>query len=128
MGKNKQNQTIITVQLEYLDGSIFKDILPASKGKKAEKGPFGGIKLVTGVSVIDHDPEIAKLEMEIESLYSGCFSENSHEQPLYFDKDYASTIKGKLSDLVSELLSRLKAINDGSFVVVNRAEEDMKEF
>lgn len=48
--------------------------------------------------------------------------------PLYFDKGYASTIKGKLSDLVSELLSRLKAINDGSFVVVNRAEEDMKEF
>jgi hypothetical protein len=78
--------------------------------------------------VIDHDPEIAKLEMEIESLYSGCFSENSHEQPLYFDKGYASTIKGKLSDLVSELLSRLKDINDGSFVVVNRAEEDTEEF
>mgnify|MGYP007008795101 CR=1 FL=1 len=48
MEKNKQNQTIITVQLEYLDGSIFKDILPASKGKKAEKGPFGGIGLITG--------------------------------------------------------------------------------
>ncbi|MCH4210855.1 MAG: hypothetical protein LKF75_01900 [Bacilli bacterium] len=125
MGKNKQSQTIIYVQLEYLDGPIFKDILPARKG---EKGPFGGIKLITGVPVIDRDPEVARLEREIESLYSGCFSENSHEQPLYFDKGYASTIKGKLSDLVSELLSRLKAINDGSFVVVNRAEEDMKEF
>jgi len=78
--------------------------------------------------VIDRDPEVARLEREIESLYFGCFSENSHEQPLYFDKDYASTIKGKLSDLVSKLLSRLKDINDGSFVLVNRAEEDMKEF
>ena len=29
---------------------------------------------------------------------------------------------------MSELLERLKAINDGSFAVVNRAEEDMKEF
>jgi hypothetical protein len=94
MEKNKQNQTIITVQLEYLDGPIFKDILPARKG---EKGPFGGIGLITGVPVIDRDPEVARLEREIESLYSGCFSENSHEQPLYFDKGYASSIKGKLS-------------------------------
>jgi hypothetical protein len=99
-GKNKQNQTVIYVQFEYLDGPVFKDILPASKGNRAEKGPFGGIRLTTGVSVIDHDPEIAKLEMEIESLYSGCFSENSHEQPLYFDKGYASSIKGKLSPCV----------------------------
>jgi len=47
--------------------------------------------------------------------------------PLYFDKGYASSIKGKLSPCVG-ILERLKAINDGSFVVVNRAEEDMKEF
>ncbi|MCH3909893.1 MAG: hypothetical protein LKF75_03965 [Bacilli bacterium] len=128
MEKNKQNQIIIYVQLEYLDGPIFKDILPANKGKPAEKGPFGGIKLITGVPVIDRDPEVARLEREVESLYSGCFSENSHEQPLYFDKGYASSIKGKLSLLVSELLERLKAINDGSFIIVNRAEDDMKEF
>jgi hypothetical protein len=81
MEKNKQNQTIITVQLEYLDGPIFKDVLPARKG---EKGPFGGIGLITGVPVIDRDPEVARLEREIESLYSGCFSENSHEQPPLF--------------------------------------------
>jgi hypothetical protein len=92
--KNKQNQTVITIQLEYLGGPIFRDILPASKGKRAEKGPFGGIKLVTGVPVIDHDPEIAKLEMEIESLYSGCFSENSTSGPSISTKAMPHRSKG----------------------------------
>ncbi|MCH4210599.1 MAG: hypothetical protein LKF58_02310, partial [Bacilli bacterium] len=100
------------LELEYVTGIFRKDF--------NNQGVF-----TVGVPLVDKDAAIQKIDSEIADLYTECFQENSHGAALWFDKKKAHSIKGRLQVLTDQLKARLDAINDGSFVVIDHASEDI---
>ena len=103
----------ITLELDFLIGPIVKDVFSISKNK-----------LVTGVDVIDNSHSINELNDKISSLYSSFYDFDSDDKACEFNVKEANEHKEELSILISELLSELNRLNDGSFEIINKINFD----
>ncbi len=103
----------ITLELDFLIGPIVKDVFSVSKNK-----------LVTGVGVIDNSRLINELNDKISSLYSSFYDFDSNDKPCEFNAKAAKEHKEELSILISELLSELNRLNDGTFEIINKINLD----
>jgi hypothetical protein len=83
-------------------------------------------KYDTGIPVIDNDPEIWRLNDEIQNLYDSYYEFNSHEQGCWFNEEQERKDKEKMLSLLEQVLARLETINDGSFVVDDQESERLK--
>lgn len=102
----------IKLDLDFLIGPIVKDVFSKSKNC-----------LVTGIDIVDNDKIIAGLDKRIMELYSSFYSFDNSDS-CKFEVELASAHKNELLDLISQLIERLDAINDGSFEIENDIQLD----
>ena len=105
----------IKILLDFLAGPIWKPYYNSKTNKDS-----------TGVDVVDNDEEIAKLNDEIQDLYSSYYYFDYNGQACYFDEKQERTDKDKMLSLLNKLNNRLNEINDGSFIVDDRETERVR--
>lgn len=71
----------------------------------------------TGIPVVDGDKELARLDAEIQALYSSYYKFDSHDQACWFNEEREREDKEKMLALLAALNQRLSEVNDGSFAV-----------
>ncbi|WP_293673219.1 hypothetical protein [uncultured Parolsenella sp.] len=94
----------IKLMLDYLQGPIWKSDVETGRPN-------------TGISVVDNDEELRRLNYEISELYSSYYEFDSHGQACWFNEEQEKADKGKMLDLLNKLNERLTELNDGSFEV-----------
>lgn len=77
-------------------------------------------ELCTGIKVVDSDQKLARMNEEIQAEFSALYVFDQ-EEAVTFDLKQARIVK------VQELLQYFNSINDGSFIVVDRATEYLKQ-
>lgn len=80
----------------------------------------------TGISVIDTDEQVRKLNYEIQDLYDSYYEFDSHGQAVWFNEEQEKRDKSKMLDLFARLNARLDQINDGTFTVDDRETERIR--
>ncbi|MBQ6004909.1 MAG: hypothetical protein IJL14_01520 [Selenomonadaceae bacterium] len=105
----------IKILLDFLAGPIWKPYYNSKTNKDS-----------TGVDVVDNDEEIAKLNDEIQDLYSSYYYFDYNGQACYFDEKQERADKDKMLSLLNKLNNRLNEINDGSFIVDDRETERVR--
>lgn len=83
-------------------------------------------EIFTGIKVIDNDLIVKKLNYEIANMFSSYFEFDSHNQPCWFNKEQEKKDKNKMLDLLNQLIERLNKINDGSYEVIDRERDRVK--
>ena len=106
-----QEKKTITLMLDYMEGPIWL----------AEAD-----NLYTGIPVLDTDPVLLKLNMRIQRMYSSCYEFNTHEQGCRFDEEQYSAAKAEMRALLTQLIDRLNALNDGSYVIDDKVTEELR--
>ena len=81
---------------------------------------------MTGISIIDNDEKLRKINLEISELFSDYYEFNSHGQGCWFNYEKEKEDKDKMLSLLNKLNERLNEINDGSFVVEDLETERVK--
>lgn len=102
----------IKLELDFMIGPIVKDVFSISKGT-----------LVTGVPQIDENEAINKLNDRISSLYSS-FYDFDGMSACSFNYQRAAENKNSLNELINDLIHKLNAVNDGSYVLDNKINVD----
>lgn len=102
-------QTVV-LKLDYLQGPIWLS------------DPENGAPQ-TGISVVDTDETIRKLNFAIQRLFDSYYEFNSHGQAVWFNEEREKRDTSKMLDLFARLNARLAEINDGTFVVDDRETE-----
>lgn len=92
--------------LDFLAGPIWREYFDENSGK-----------LIVDIPIIDKDELIQELDAKIQNLYSSYYHFDYKDMPCYFDEEQEKKDKGKMLDLLGQLLDRLDEINDGSFEV-----------
>ncbi len=100
----KNTLQTIKIMLEYLQGPIW-----LSDSETGEP--------LTGIRVIDTDSIIRELNFKCSELYNSFFEFDSHGEACWFNADKEKANKDVMLDLISQLITRLNAINDGSYVI-----------
>ncbi len=100
----------IKIQFDYLNGPLWKDRLDVKTGKWA-----------TGIPSIDNDKAIQVLDSEAGKMYESLYSFGTDDNACSFDDSRFDQMKASLLSLVQTMLSRLAELNDGSFIVVDKA-------
>lgn len=103
----------VVLKLDYLQGPIWLS------------DPENGTPQ-TGISFLDTDETIRKLNLEIQRLFDSYYEFDSHDQPVWFNEEQEKKDKQKMLDLFAQLNARLAQINDGSFVVDDRETERIR--
>lgn len=96
----------IIIRMDYLHGPIIKDEFDVKQNQ-----------LVTGIDIIDNDLALQVLNDKAEEIYSSLYEFDKCGQPCVFNKNKFEAEKPKLLALISTIIQRLDAINDGSFIV-----------
>ena len=105
----------IKIMLDFLAGPIWK---PYYNSKTHEDS--------TGVDVVDHDKEIAKLNDEIQDMFFSYYYFDYKGQACYFDFEQERADKDKMLELLQRLNNRLAELNDGSFIVDDQETDRVK--
>ena len=79
------------------------------------------------ISVISEDEKLQRLCDKIENMFSGYYEFDSHDQACWFNSEQEKADKEVMLDLITQLISRLNAINDGSFVIEDLETERLKQ-
>lgn len=109
----KNKLQTIKIMLDYLQGSIW-----LSDSKTGEP--------ITGISIIDTDPFIKELNYKCPELYNSYYEFDSHNEACWFNSEKEKSDRDLMLDLISQLLSRLNELNDGSYVVEDLETERLK--
>ena len=104
----------IKIQFDYLNGPLWKEKLDVKTGR-----------WTTGVPCIDEDKAIQILNDEAERMYESLYAFNAETKGCQFNNDRFVQIKTQLLSIVQTLISRLSSINDGSFVVIDKATQTL---
>ncbi len=104
----------IKIQFDYLNGPLWKDRFDIKTSKWS-----------TGIACIDEDKAIQILNDEAERMYEALYVFNAETKGCQFNNDGFDQIKAQLLSIVQTIISRLSAINDGSFVVVDKATQTL---
>ncbi len=99
----------VKIEFDYLHGPIWKEKLNVKTGKWS-----------TGISCIDNDSFIQSLNDKAAMIYESLYS---FDTECVFDNEEFDRVKGQLLDLVQKIISHLDEINDGSFVVIDKASD-----
>lgn len=102
----------IKLQFDFLHGPIWPNKFSASNG------------LATGVVAVDSDLALNVLNTAGQDLYSSLFSFDKKGSCTFNELKF-NAIKKDLLSIVQTIKERLNAINDGSFIVIDRATEDI---
>ena len=105
----------VNIQFDYLNGPLWKEKLDIKTGKWS-----------TGIPCIDEDETIQLLNDEAGKMYGALYSFEDGAHGCQFDNDRFIQIKAELLSIVQTIISRLSAINDGTFVVVDKATQTLK--
>lgn len=79
------------------------------------------------ISVISEDEKLQTLCDKIENMFSGYYEFDSHDQACWFNYEQEKADKEIMLDLITQLISRLNEINDGSFVIEDLETERLKQ-
>ena len=106
---NKETTVLeIILRLDYMSGPVWTLY---NKGLEVLES--------TGISVIDNDEEVLKLNEAIRELYNSYYSFDVEGQPCSFDEAKEKNDKERMLKLLGQLKKRLSDINDGSFEVID---------
>ena len=67
------------------------------------------------------------LSEKIEAMFSSYYEFDSHDQACWFNSEQEKADKEIMLDLITQLISRLNEINDGSFVIEDLETERLKQ-
>lgn len=81
----------------------------------------------TGIDVIDNDAIINQLNYEMGHMYTNYYEFESHDMPVWFDKETQKAEKPKMMELLAQLKARLDEVNDGSFYLDDRITSQYKK-
>lgn len=109
----KNELQTIKIMLDYLQGPIW-----LSDSETGEP--------ITGISIIDTDPIIKELNYKCSELYNSYYEFDSHGEACWFNSEKEKADKDIMLDLISQLISRLNELNDGSYVVEDLETERLK--
>ena len=110
---NNELQTI-KIMLDFLQGPIqFSDV---------ETG-----EPITGIAVTDSDPVVKDLNYKCAELFNSYYEFDSHDQACWFNYEQEKADKEVMLDLITQIISRLNEINDGSFVIEDLETERLKQ-
>lgn len=109
----KNELQTIKIMLEYLQGPIWLS--------DAETG-----EPITGIGVIDTDPIIKELNYKCSELYNSYYEFDSHDEACWFNSEKEKADRDIMLDWISQLVSRLSELNDGSFVIEDLETERLK--
>ncbi len=104
----------IKLELDFLIGPIVKEEFSVSKNE-----------LVTGVTSIDNNSDLTKLNDKIAALY-GSFYEFDKDEACVFNLQIAKSHLYELKELVKELKEKLNLLNDGSFIIEDHIADQLK--
>ena len=107
----------IKIQFDYLNGPIWKDKLNIKTGE-----------LTTGIPCIDDDKALQVLNDEARKIYESLYSFDGDNSGCQFDNAKFFQIKAQLLSIVQTIIARLETINDGSFVVIDKATETLQYY
>lgn len=100
---NSDKKTV-RLMLDYMQGPIW--ISDVETGEP-----------LTGISIVDNDEILKKLNLACCELYSSCYEFNKHGSSCWFDEQKLKYNKDELMSLLNQIKTRLNKINDGSFVI-----------
>lgn len=104
---------ILRIQLDYLQGPVW--ISDVETGEP-----------LTGIELVDNDPEIKELNRKAGQLFSSYYEFNTHDVPCWFNHEKEKAEKEIMLDLIARIVARLNKINDGSFVIEDLETERLK--
>jgi len=104
----------IKIQFDYLQGPLWKERFNAKTGEWS-----------TGIPCIDNDKAIQLLNDEAEKMYESLYSFAPGTQGCQFNRDRFEQIKPPLLSIVQTIVDRLSVINDGSYIVVDKATKNL---
>lgn len=105
----------LVIDLDFMIGPIIKNVYDTERNE-----------LCTGIKVVDSDQKLARMNEEIQAEFSALYVFDQ-EEAVTFDLKQAREKKEDMQVKVQELLQYLNSINDGSFIVVDRATEYLKQ-
>ena len=104
----------IKIQLDYLHGPVWKDQLDARTGIWS-----------TGIPCIDNDEIIKDCNDQAEKIYESLYSFEPGGQGFRFNQDEFERMKPQFLVIIKKIISRLEEINDGSYIVIDRATNEL---
>lgn len=99
-----KKKNVVKLMLDYMQGPIW--ISDVETGEP-----------LTGISIVDDDTVLPKLNMECCELFSNCYEFDPHNGACWFNKESELKNKDKFLLLLRQIKDRLDEINDGSFIV-----------
>lgn len=109
----KNELQTIKIMLDYLQGPIW--LSDSGTGEP-----------ITGISIIDTDPIIKELNYKCSELYNSYYEFDSHGEACWFNSEQEKADRDIMLDWISQLVSRLNELNDGSYVVEDLETERLK--
>ena len=100
----------LVIQFDYLNGPLWKDKFDIETGE-----------WTTGITCVDNDAAIQILNAEAGKMYESLYSFDSYGKGCVFNSEKFNQIKSSLKAIVETIVDRLSTINDGSYVVIDRA-------
>ncbi len=79
------------------------------------------------IPLISEDEKLQVLSKKIEDMFSSYYEFDSHNQACWFNYEQEKADKEIMLDLITQLISRLHEINDGSFIVEDLVTERLKQ-
>lgn len=104
----------VKIQFDYGNGPLWKDKFNVKTGEWA-----------TGVPCIDNDKTLQALNDEAQKMFESLYSFNNKDGECQFNNDRFTQIKAQLLSIAQTIIDRLADINDGTFVVVDKATKSL---
>ena len=81
----------------------------------------------TGIKAVDENKEIMALNEEIQKMYASYYEPNSHDMPMWFNKEQQIADKDIMISKINKLKEMLNKVNDGSFEIDDQISEEYKK-
>lgn len=88
--------------------------------------PFTG-KLITGIEVVDIDPDLELWNRQCMDLYDKCYEFDSHGKGCYFNEETLAKNKKKLLCILEQIKSRLEELNNNNFIIEDQATDELNK-
>ena len=99
----------VVINFDFDMGPIWKDKFDVNTGE-----------ISTGITVIDNDDEVRRLNDEASELFESIYSFKAGGGGCSFDSERFEKIKPRLRSLIYKIIKRLDEINDGTYEIVDK--------
>ena len=97
-----------------------------SHGPIWDSEPFTG-KLISGIEVVDIDPDLELWNRQCMDLYDECYEFDSHGKCCYFNEETLAKNKKKLLCILEQIKSRLEELNNNNFIIEDQATDELNK-